>query len=144
MKIILVRLEYFKLEQSLKVLWCRAWDLSWIANSSDPHKRFWSAVSGLGNYAVYKRFAVQTLLWLSLEILIQNKSRARRHQRYLLVEFLKWKSKLEDNETGNQISKPRFKIMGNVLLKHIQKNGQTYYTVYYSQSLCNFVTYSLS
>ena len=122
MKIILVRLEYFKLEQSLKVLWCRAWDLSWIANSSDPHKRFWSAVSGLGNYAVYKRFAVQTLLWLSLEILIQNKSRARRHQRYLLVEFLKWKSKLEDNETGNQISKTRFKIMGNVYAQtHVKK-----------------------
>ena len=39
--------------------WCRALDLF---GSQTP--------SGLGNYSVYKRFAVQTLLW-SLEFVIQ-------------------------------------------------------------------------
>ena len=49
----------------------------WITNSSD-HRRVWTAnllhtkwPSGLGNYFVCKRFAVQTLLW-PLEFVIQT------------------------------------------------------------------------
>ena len=52
----------------------------WITNSSD-HRRVWTAnllhtreasrLSGLGNYFVCKRFAVQNLLW-SLEFVIQT------------------------------------------------------------------------
>ena len=52
----------------------------WITNSSD-HRRVWTAnllhtreasrLSGLGNYFVCKRFAVQNLLWL-LELVIQT------------------------------------------------------------------------
>ena len=53
----------------MKLRWCCARDLFWIADSSDhSSKVLWS--SGLGNYLVCKIFAVQTLLW-SLEFVFE-------------------------------------------------------------------------
>ena len=54
----------------MKLRWCCARDLFWIANSSD-HKSKVLWPSGLGNYLVCKKFAVQTLL-RSLEFVAQN------------------------------------------------------------------------
>ena len=64
---------YFNFESSFKLRWCRALDLlgSQILVITGGFELQISCIqsSGLGNYFVCKRFAVQTLLW-SLEFVI--------------------------------------------------------------------------
>ena len=68
------RLRYFNFEPSFKLRWGRARDSFGSQNLDHKLLGFMDALwhSGLGNYFVCRRFAVQTLLW-SLEFVIQIK-----------------------------------------------------------------------